>query len=298
MAQGCASEKDVGILENVARVVGQSGLLIALAMSFILFFVFRKGEEFDKHASQNTAATLLVYGLNIIAATLFFDDINRFAQRIYDKLHVPHLDPATWDNVPIVLTILIAIAAKDLIDYWNHRLMHTTWGWPTHAAHHSDTHVNAFTSYRVHFIEAVMMSVSYILLLTWLQMPEAIPFVVIFNSIHNKYVHMNLDWTHGPFRYLVASPAFHRWHHADVPEAYGKNLANVMPIYDLMFGTYYYPGPCREQMGALKTGVEDKNPIAIYTYPFREWARLIRERTGRTRQDTTPTPVNHNIPAE
>jgi hypothetical protein len=26
-------------------------------------------------------------------------------------------------------------------------------------------------------------------------------------------VHTGLNWTFGPFRYLIASPVFHRWHH-------------------------------------------------------------------------------------
>mgnify|MGYP000188654932 FL=1 len=120
------------------------------------------------------------------------------------------------------------------------------------------------------------MSFSYILLLTWMQIPQAIPFVVIFYSLHNKYVHMDLDFEHGPLKYLIASPVYHRWHHADVPEAYGKNLANVMPIYDVIFGTFYSPGKCNEPMGALKSGIADKNPILIFIYPFQEWARLIR----------------------
>jgi hypothetical protein len=29
-------------------------------------------------------------------------------------------------------------------------------------------------------------------------------------------------------------------------------------------------------MGALGTGVEDKSAIAIMTYPFREWAKMIK----------------------
>jgi len=109
------------------------------------------------------------------------------------------------------------------------------------------------------------------------------------------YVHMNLPFNHGPFKYLIASPVYHRWHHADVPEAYGKNLANVIPLYDVMFGTYYEPGPCNEPMGALKTGVADKNPFAIYIYPFQEWARMIREKLAKTDGDT---PVEQIHPGE
>ena len=88
---------------------------------------------------------------------------------------------------------------------------------------------------------------------------------------------MDLDFEHGSLKYLIASPLYHRWHHADVPEAYGKNLANVMPIYEVTFGTFYNPEKCDAPMGALRTGVEDKSAIAIMTYPLREWTKMIKK---------------------
>jgi sterol desaturase/sphingolipid hydroxylase (fatty acid hydroxylase superfamily) len=255
----------------------QSEIIIAAAMCLVLCIAFKKRNELSRHALENTATTLVLAGFNMGVAIFFLNDVNAFAQSSYDFLHIPTLNPEIWDSVPLWIICLFGVAAKDFVDYWNHRLMHTKWGWPTHAAHHSDTHVNAFTANRVHFLEALLMTVSYILLLTWLQIPQALPFVIVFYILHNKYVHMDLDFEHGSLKYLIASPVYHRWHHADVPEAYGKNLANVMPIYDVMFGTFYSPGKCDAPMGALATGVEDKSAIAIMTYPFREWTRMIKE---------------------
>ncbi len=285
-------------LDLIARVFNGSLVINVFLVPFllcaILYAVYKKRSEFSRHAIQNTAATIVVGGLNFGVALLFYEDINQFAQAAYNALAIPRLQSDFWSAYPFWLVCIIGVMSKDFVDYWNHRLMHTKWAWPTHAAHHSDTHVNAFTAYRVHFLEAVLMSLSYILLLTWLQMPAAIPVVIMFSTLHNMYVHMDLPYTHGPAKYLVASPVFHRWHHADVPAAYGKNLANIMPLWDRIFGTYYYPGPCKAEMGALKTGVDDKNPFQIYVYPFLEWARLIR---GTSTQDAGTEPGN-KIPAE
>ena len=107
-----------------------------------------------------------------MAIVIFFlNDANAYIQSAYTALHIPTLDPAIWDNVPVWIFCIIGVAAKDFVDYWNHRLMHTKWGWPTHAAHHSDTHVNAFTANRIHFLEAMIMTTSYVLLMTWIQIP-------------------------------------------------------------------------------------------------------------------------------
>jgi sterol desaturase/sphingolipid hydroxylase (fatty acid hydroxylase superfamily) len=265
------------------------GFLIAPAiLTLIAYGVFRVRDELSQHALQNTAATIVVVGLNYAAILAFSDDINWAAQTAYQSLGIPTLSPEVWAATPLWLVCIVGFVAKDFADYWAHRIMHTTWGWPAHAAHHSDTHVNAFTTFRVHYFESLVMTFTYIVMLTWLQMPQALPFVIMMAYLHNLYVHMNLPWAHGPFKLLLASPAFHRWHHADVPAAYGKNLANAIPAWDALFGTYYYPGVCTDVMGAKLTGIEDKNPILIFIYPFQEWGRLIRQMFVRKPQ----TPVD------
>lgn len=258
--------------------VGVRVLFLALPVILIAYFVFGKKDELGWHAIQNSAATIVVVGINLSVAFLFFREINAFAQAAYDAIGIPTLPAETWAETPLWIVCVLGIVAKDFVDYWTHRAMHRKWLWPTHAAHHSDTYVNAFTTFRVHFLETIVMTTSYIITLTWLQMPHVIPLVAFLAAVHNMYVHTDLGYEHGPLKYLIASPAFHRWHHADVPEAHGKNLANVMPIYDLVFGTYYYPHRCTEEMGALKSGVEDKDPILIWTYPFRKWGQMLCRR--------------------
>lgn len=243
-------------------------ILMAVLATLFLYVVFRKKDELGREAVLNIAATVVISAANIGASLLFANDLNAFAQSAYDALHIPTLDPAVWTHVPVWVGGLAALIARDFADYWNHRLMHTRLGWLTHAAHHSDTHVNAFTTFRVHILESILMSASYVVLLTWAQLPHLIPVMVVLTMAHNIYVHMDLNITHGPFRYLLASPVFHRWHHADVPEAYGKNLANVIPPFDLMFGTYYMPGPCKAPMGAQSAGIPGTDPVAIYLYPI------------------------------
>ena len=270
-----------GIGAALAWFDAQRVFLLAVPITLILYLCGRR-EELSRHAIQNTAATIVVMALNLVALALFHQDINAGAQAIYDALGIPKLPAGTWDTTPLWLVTLIALVARDFCDYTIHRLMHQVgWLWPAHAAHHSDTHVNVFTTFRVHAAETILMSLTYIVLLTWLQMPQALPFAFALAMLHNMYVHMNVGWDHGPLKYLIASPAFHRWHHADAAEVQGKNLANIMPIWDVLFGTYHMPGRCTLPMGGLSTGLEDKNPVAIWLYPFREWWRLIAGAAGR-----------------
>ena len=42
-------------------------------------------------------------------------------------------------------------------------------------------------------------------------------------------VHANVRLDAGPLTWLIATPEFHHWHHADHPEAYNKNYAGTTP---------------------------------------------------------------------
>ena len=93
-------------------------------------------------------------------------------------------------------------------------------------------------------------------------------------TLLNCYVHIDIDFGHGPFKYLLASPRLHRWHHADHPDASGKNLASIFPFYDVFFGTYYLPGRCDKPVGALSDDVPAFNLVAQVALPFTRWLQM------------------------
>lgn len=256
-------------------------LVAALAMSVLVQAAKRR--EVSPQAVPNAlvSAAMWVVGPLLFAAAM--GDMLHVVTTAYDRLGVPRLSPGVWSHVPGPLTLVILIVLRDFCDYWNHRFMHLRWVFPVHAVHHSDAHVDAMTTFRVHACEWLVMQVSYVLLLSWIGAP-AVPATVVslLLVLHNCYVHLDLDWTHGPFRYLLASPRFHRWHHADVDLAYGKNLANVIPAFDLMFGTYIDPGPCTAPLGAARQQIPSTDLPRLLVWPLIGWARLVREAWDRS----------------
>jgi sterol desaturase/sphingolipid hydroxylase (fatty acid hydroxylase superfamily) len=190
----------------------------------------------------------------------------------YEALGIPQVPTAFWSDLPGPLVILIALLSYDFSRYSIHWLLHRKWLWPIHAIHHSDPDVNGLTPFRIHFLEIVAMELTSIVLLTWLGIPaEILGRCAIFLVLLNIYVHVQVDLSHGPFALWLASPRFHRWHHANVKEAQGKNLANVFPFFDRIFGTYYCPGPCTAPMGA--DGVPENNFPKLLLFPFAEWGK-------------------------
>ena len=248
-----------------------------IVCSLIAYFIFRRREVASDAAVKNTLATFGLYGFNLVFVPVAFF-AEEWIEVFYDSLHIPRFASSIWEGWPIILVLFMGFAAKDFLDYWTHRLMHTKWFWPIHAAHHSDTHVNGFTAYRVHILEGVLMKSSYIFTLTWLGFPnEQVALIALLEALHGAYVHLESDFDHGPFNWLIASPRFHRWHHADHPEVYGKNLANHMPIYDMVFGTYHNPAPCPHPLGGLSDGIPDHNIIKLAILPYSLWKQRIQK---------------------
>jgi len=252
-------------------------LVVAFLLALVACDIIRRGwrRSLSRRAIESVSATLAIFHINLllVPGVLLLTDQVRSA---YGLLGIPRVPASVWSGLPMWLLTLLGLLAMDFANYWNHRLLHMKWLWPVHAIHHSDPVVNGATSYRVHALENLVMWSSYILLLTWIGLPdEAIGFAGLIIVFHNIYVHIDVDWGHGPFRLLIASPRFHRWHHADVPAAYGKNLANVFPFYDRLFGTYRVPGPCEADLGA--TGVPRNDVVRLTLWPLIGWSKLMSD---------------------
>lgn len=252
--------------------------VLVLLCLLLVVDIHRRGWRlsWSRRAVKGVFATIAIFHLNLLLLPLVWL-IASWIEQGYEVAEIPSIPVATWAGFPAWSLVVIAIFGHDLANYWSHRLMHLPWLWPVHAIHHSDPDVNGLTAYRVHVLEALVMWTSYTLLLTWLGMPaDAIGVGAVLVSLHIVYVHVDIDWGHGPFALLLASPRFHRWHHVDVEAAHGNNLANIFPFLDWMFGTYYVPGPCKGPLGAR--GVPEHDVAGLMLFPITEWLRLARER--------------------
>lgn len=96
---------------------------------------------------------------------------------------------------------------------------------------------------------------------------------VFLRSWYGLYVHSRLPFDHGRFRKVFVSPNYHRWHHADDPSVYGKNLGDMFAIWDLAFGTHYDPGTCN-----IPQGVSDapKDIFRAQYFPVTYLVRLFK----------------------
>ena len=146
---------------------------------------------------------------------------------------------AQW---PIWAQVVAYLILSDIMLYWTHRTFHDDKLWRYHAIHHSSEHLDWMSAFRFHPVNTIFHSVltDAVLLLCGIA-PEVLVMLVPFQIFMSGLVHADVDWDFGPFRGVLASPVFHRWHHTDVDRGGEKNYAPTFPVIDMIFGTYYMP---------------------------------------------------------
>jgi sterol desaturase/sphingolipid hydroxylase (fatty acid hydroxylase superfamily) len=160
------------------------------------------------------------------------------------------VDAATYVNqghgflsgLPMWVQIVAYMIGTDIMMYWSHRIFHGERLWRYHAVHHSPEHLDWVSAFRFHPVNTLFHSVLADIVMLLCGVPASvIAMLAPFQLFMSAFVHADVDWDLGPFRYVIASPVFHRWHHTDVARGGEKNFAPTFPVLDIVFGTFYMP---------------------------------------------------------
>ena len=268
-------------LSDVGAELVRAWVFPFLLFTALMYFVRgSKAFEWGANVQQSARANLIMFLINSQVMILAFQGGDTFSGT-WLSLGLPTLDTQMWSGLPMLAIAAISVVVYDFIDYWNHRIMHTSALWGVHSVHHSDEDMNFTTTYRVHALEPIFMGATYVVGASWLGLPDvAILLPISLAGLHNAYVHMDVDWGHGSFARVLASPRFHKWHHADDPAAYNKNFANLFPIWDVLFGTYYCPGRCDLKLGCDK--VYGHNVVLMLLAPVLPLLEKLRSPSAST----------------
>lgn len=173
-------------------------------------------------------------------------------------------------QMPLWAQALAFVALADFMTYWIHRGFHGVSLWKYHAIHHSSKELDWISAARFHpvniFLGSVLVDV--LLLLAGIS-PNVMLWVGPFNTASSAFVHANLNWTLGSFKYVLAGPVFHRWHHTAADRGGSKNFAGTFPIWDLLFGTFYMPANVLPAAYGVDDASFPENIGGQMLYPFR-----------------------------
>lgn len=176
-------------------------------------------------------------------------------------------------RLPIWVQALGILLIGDFVGYWMHRAFHGRRLWAFHAVHHSSVDLDWLSAVRLHPVNDAVMRVAGMLPVLALGFaPVAVAGIVPVLTLMAILVHANVDWDWGPFRALIASPRFHRWHHTDETQARDKNFAGLLPLWDILFGTYHMPERQRPTSFGTATPVPT-SLVGQIVFPFRKTRR-------------------------
>jgi sterol desaturase/sphingolipid hydroxylase (fatty acid hydroxylase superfamily) len=171
-------------------------------------------------------------------------------------------------SLPFVAAFAIYFLAADLGEYLFHRAQHgIPWLWKLHALHHSDPDMNATTTERHfwgdQFLKAVTISPAAILLI---RPTPTVMFAYIVATQWNFVAHARLPWSFGRLSWVLNSPAYHRRHHSALSEHYNSNFAAILPIWDVLLGSYRVP---TREMPPTGLGGHPPNFRELLCWPFK-----------------------------
>ncbi len=233
-----------GYLTQALRICALLLLVTAIFAPLELFFAVKREKFFYKGWATNFGW----YFVNSLTPIFLLGPLTALLAALAHAMLKPDVT-AFIAGMPIWVRMIAAMVVGEIGFYWGHRLSHEVpLLWRFHAVHHSAEHVSYLVNTRVHPVDMVFTRVCGLALLfaTGLAAPVGpnpalVPAVVLFvGSLWSYFIHANVRWRLGPLEQLIASPAFHHWHHTR-DDHRDHNYASMLPFVDRLFGTFYLP---------------------------------------------------------
>ncbi|MDE1916144.1 MAG: sterol desaturase family protein [Sphingomonadales bacterium] len=155
-------------------------------------------------------------------------------------------------RLPVWQGFLIFLVVRDgcecLFHYAQHRIPFL---WAMHSLHHSDPNMGTLTTSRHFWADPLLKQMTIWAASLIIVSPTPTVFLLYgLASLWNFLTHAHLPIDFGRFSWLLNCPAYHRRHHSILREHYDQNFAAILPIFDVMLGTYRRPD------GYPQTGLE------------------------------------------
>jgi sterol desaturase/sphingolipid hydroxylase (fatty acid hydroxylase superfamily) len=179
----------------------------------------------------------------------------------------------------LVLGAGVYLVAMDFGEFAFHRAQHAfPWLWAMHSLHHSDTSFDATTTVRHFWLDPFLKSVSIWLAVGLLfRAAPSITMIYAAISLYNFVIHSNTRLDLGRWAWTLNHPAYHRIHHSAAEEHFDVNFAAILPVFDVVFGTYRPARPGERPITGLDTGRVARSWWDVVAWPV---AGLLRRRSG------------------
>jgi sterol desaturase/sphingolipid hydroxylase (fatty acid hydroxylase superfamily) len=244
--------------------------LIGVILLFVLVVPFEK--LFPRHPQRLRRPGLgtdLVYGLAGRGLAVFGLVVGAVIG-VLSLLWVPGLLLRPFVGLlPGPLKVAVAFLLFDLLVYWAHRWSHEVpFLWRFHLVHHSSKQMDWVSGVRAHPLDGLVVAPVFVFLISAGFNPKLSGALVVVQVVTGLFLHANVRWRWRPLHRVVITPEFHHWHHADETDAHWTNYSTFLPVWDLLFGTYFMPASRRPQVYGSRDFVPD-TLLAQLWHPLR-----------------------------
>jgi len=246
-------------------------LLIALVVLAALEFSFPKRILPVKQLRQSyqTNAGLFIFNSLIISVTL--TPLLMVADRYSDRGLLSYAEGPAWKA-------LLSFLLLDLLLYCWHRISHSFDSlWMFHKVHHNDPYLNVSTTFRLHIVELLIITVlksAYIVLLgvdkTMVLTNETL--LTLFVMFHHSNISFRGEKRLGQ---VIIAPYLHCAHHSTERSEHDTNYGAVFSTWDRLLGTFNEREPAKigiknsspqTVLGLVKFGFTPANPAPAPVY--------------------------------
>lgn len=264
-------------LRLLATIIIGSGVFISLEGVTIVIFLFivvvpferlfprQKHQGFKRpHLDLDIGYAMAAPFLNIIALAVgIFVGIVSLAW-IPGLLIAPYVA-----MIPSQYKLIVGILLFDMTTYWAHRFYHEVpILWKFHSIHHSTEHMDWVSGFRGHPFDGTLIVPAIVFLLAAGFETEQIGFLAIFQIVFGLFLHANVRFRFKIFDRFIMTPEFHHWHHSNEEDAIWSNYSTFLPLWDMLFGTYFMP---KDDRRPQIYGVDEIVPMTMaeqLKYPF------------------------------
>ena len=168
--------------------------------------------------------------------------------------------------------VAVYLVAMDFAEFAFHRAQHSLpWLWAWHSLHHSDPTYDSTTTVRHFWLDPFLKSVT-VWLAVGLLFKAPAPITLIYGvvTLYNFVIHSNTRLDLGRWSWLLNAPGYHRLHHSASPEHFDINFAALLPIFDVLTGSYRPAKPGERPATGLDTGDRPTTAAEVALWPVRE----------------------------
>jgi sterol desaturase/sphingolipid hydroxylase (fatty acid hydroxylase superfamily) len=231
------------LASNIAHLCVWLALLSLILVPLERWFALRKAPL----NGQRLAADVGLYFFNSIFPATVLSVLFGMCAAAMQAI-VPDALRAALAALPVGVKLPLAFLIAETGFYWGHRLSHQLpWLWRFHAVHHAPEHLYFLINTHAHPVDMIVtrlfgMTPLYVLGLAGAGMAgSAVPAaVIVVGTAWGFFIHSNLRVRLGLIEWLIATPAFHHWHHTSHAPL-DRNFASMLPLLDRLFGTWHLP---------------------------------------------------------